>query len=67
MEEGAAGAEEEDLAMRRRRVSRYSAYSDCSASQRSFESVRKPALRASSSSDDALSSSAKALRLWNGK
>lgn len=69
---GAAGVvEQEDPAMRPSRVSRYSTYSACNASQRSFESVRKPALRASRSSADNLSSSPSALglfsRLWYGK
>ena len=39
-----------DVAMRRMRASRYSTYSVCSASRRSFESVRNPALRAFNSS-----------------
>ena len=46
------GAEEGAVAMRCKRASRYWTYSLCSASQRSFESVRNPALRASSSSGD---------------
>jgi hypothetical protein len=73
---GSAGAveqeaeAEEDAAMRPSRASRYSTYSACNASQRSFESVRKPALRASRSSADRSSSllSAQQLffRLWYG-
>jgi hypothetical protein len=74
---GAAGAveqeaeAEDDAAMRPSRASRYSTYSACNASQRSFESVRNPALRASSSSADGSSSSPSALqlfsRVWYGK
>jgi hypothetical protein len=53
-----AGATSEAAAIRRKRSSRYSTYSDCSASQRSFDSMRKPARCASSCSGHDASPSA---------